>query len=206
MRVDIIIPTLDPDSEMLAGCLAAIGGEADVHVEHDRDRTGFAATCNRAAAATDGDVLVFLNDDTLPQPGWLRPLQTAVRDDRIVGSLLAYPDGRIQHSGVFFRRRGGLLEAFNRRSIAEPGEVPAVTGACLAVTRKRWVELDGFDGSFVNGYEDVDLCLRHRRMGGHVWLAAESVVAHLESQSPGRFAHAQHNIALLNQRWGDLPI
>lgn len=206
MTVTVIIPTLDPDSPMLAHCIANVGDGAQVHVEHDQDRTGFAATCNRGVAATDGDLIVLLNDDTVPQPGWLYPLQTAARDDRMVGSLLAYPDGRIQHSGVFFRRRAGVLEAFNRRTSAQSSEVPAVTAACVAITRKRWVELDGLDESYVNGYEDVDLCLRHRADGGHVWFAAESVVAHLESQSPGRFDHAAKNIALLQQRWGDLPI
>ncbi len=206
MTVTVIIPTLDPDSQLLAQCLTNIGDGVEVHVEHDKDRTGFAATCNRGVAATDGELIVLLNDDTVPQPGWLHPLQTTARDDRMVGGLLAYPDGRIQHSGVFFRRRGGVLEAYNRRAVAQSGEVPAVTAACVAITRKRWDELDGFDESYVNGYEDVDLCLRHREAGGHVWFAAESVVAHLESQSPGRFAHAAQNIALLQERWGDLPI
>lgn len=206
MNVDIIIPTLDPDSDLLAQCLANIGDGATVHVEHDKDRTGFAATCNRGAAATTGDLIVFLNDDTVPQQGWLTPLIEAARDDRITGSLLYYPDGTVQHSGVFLRRRDKILEAYNRRTPAPSADVPAVTGACLAITRSRWVLLGGFDEAYTNGYEDVDLCLRHREAGGHVWYSAESVVVHLESKSPGRFAHAQQNVALLQQRWGHLPI
>ena len=151
-------------------------------------------------------MLVFLNDDTIPQPGWLDAIEAAVTDDRIVGGLMVYPDGNIQHSGVFFRRRNGTLEAYNRQTTAPSGEVPAVTGACLAITRKRWDDLGGFDGGYLNGYEDVDICLRHREAGGHVWYAAECVVVHLESQSPGRFTHAQQNVARLQARWGQLPI
>lgn len=206
MTVSIIIPTLNPDTSMLSDCIRAIGDGPEVIIEPDRDRTGFAATCNRGAKAATGDVLVFLNDDTIPQPGWLEPLNAAVRDDTIAGSLLVYPDGSIQHSGIFLRRRGLLLEAYNRRASAPSGEVPAVTGACLAVTRTTWDALGGFCEDYRNGYEDVDLCLRHRKAGDRVWFSAESVVMHLESQSPGRFDHAPENIALLQERWGNLSI
>jgi GT2 family glycosyltransferase len=206
MSATVIIPTLDPDSDMVARCLEAIGPDVDVEVIHDTNRDGFVATCTRGADQATGDVLVFLNDDTIPQPGWLDAIEAAVTDDRIVGGLMVYPDGNIQHSGVFFRRRNGTLEAYNRQTTAPSGEVPAITGACLAITRKRWDDLGGFDAGYLNGYEDVDLCLRHREAGGHVWYAAQCVVVHLESQSPGRFTHAQQNVALLQQRWGHLPI
>jgi len=208
----IIIPTLDGCSEMAQACLRALDDtavDAKVWVEHDIDGNGFGFTCNEAARQwTDADVLVFLNDDTIPQPGWLDPLLAVVDDDTIAGSLLLYPDGRVQHSGVFLRRRQGLLEAYNRTRPAPSGEVPAVTGACLAVTRNTWEALGGFDEGYRNGYEDVDLCLRHRQAGGTVRYVAESVVVHLESQSDPalRFGHARQNIDLLQQRWGDLPI
>jgi GT2 family glycosyltransferase len=204
VNVSIVIPTLDPESPLIKQCLRHIGDGPEVIVQHDVDRDGFAVTCNRGAAKATGDLLVFLNDDTVPQPGWLEPLISATRDDRLVGSLLVYPDGTVAHSGVFLRRRGPLIEAYNRRTPAPSAEVPAVTGACLAVTRKAWDALDGFDEGYRNGYEDVDLCLRHRKAGGHVWYSAESVVVHVESQSPGRFDHVDHNVRLLNERWGDL--
>lgn len=209
MNVAVVIPTLDPDSAMVAQAVRAVEDTcgAEVIVEHDRERAGFAETCNAGACRTTADVLVFLNDDTVVQPGWLRPLSDAVcgpESDVIAGARLVYPDGRIQHSGVFLRRDGlGRLEAYNRQSDAPSGEVPAVTGACLAVGRAAWDRLGGFDEGFVNGYEDVDLCLRLRESGGTVRYVAESTVAHLESRSPGRFDHALENIGLLQQRWGE---
>lgn len=202
MTVSVIIPTLDPDAPLTKQCLRHIGDGPEVIVAHDTNRTGFAATCNRGATQATGDVLVFLNDDTIPQPGWLDPLAAAVRDDTIAGNLLLYPDGNVQHSGVFLRRRGPYLEAYNRRTAAPANEVPAVTGACLAIAHTTWDRLDGFDEGYRNGYEDVDLCLRHRQTGGRVWYAPDSVVVHVESQSPGRFDHVDHNVRLLNERWG----
>ena len=211
MTTAVIIPTLDPESEM---CVAAVDAVAEsapdvfVIVEHDRERAGFAQTCNAGAARTTADVLVFLNDDTVVLPGWLDPLVEAVGGPEsgvIAGSRLLYPDGQIQHTGVFLRRDSlGRLEAYNRRSDRPSGEVPAVTGACLAIDRESWDRLAGFDEAFVNGYEDVDLCLRHRAAGGTVRYCAESTVIHFESRSPGRFDHAPQNLDLLQQRWSDL--
>lgn len=210
MTVAVIIPTLDPESEMCVAAVDAVTATAlDVFVivEHDRERAGFAETCNAGAARTTADILVFLNDDTVVQTGWLEALTQPLSGPEgvaIAGAALFYPDGQIQHTGVFLRRDpAGRLEAYNRRSQAKAGPVPAVTGACLAIRRDVWDELGGFDESYVNGYEDVDLCLRAREAGHEVVLTAAQVV-HLESRSPGRFDHAQQNIDLLQQRWGDL--
>lgn len=168
---------------------------------------GFARACNQGAKAATGDLLVFLNNDTVCLPGWLDNMVARWSgDDVVVGAHLLYPDGATQHSGVFFRRNGSDLEAFNRTTPAPSGEVPAVTGACLLVSRERFDELGGFDETYRNAYEDVDLMLTHRQAGGRVWFESTARVIHLESRTPGRFAHAQHAITLLQQRWGDLPI
>lgn len=213
MTVAVVIPTLDPESEMCVAAVDAVTATAPdvfVIVEHDQLRAGFAETCNAGAARTTADILVFLNDDTVVQTGWLDALTQPLcgtESGVIAGSRLLYPDGQIQHTGVFLRRDSlGRLEAYNRRTDRPSAEVPAVTGACLAVDRESWDRLAGFDEAFVNGYEDVDLCLRHREAGGTVVYCAESSVIHFESRSPGRFDHAPDNIALLQERWGDLPI
>jgi GT2 family glycosyltransferase len=203
----VIIPTLDPDSEMCRAAVQAVEettSGVEIIVEHDTDRAGFAATCNAAANRTTADTLVFLNDDTLVQPGWLMGL-APFADLGPVGAHLIYPDGTTQHAGVHLRRRS-VLEAYNWTGPAESSEVPAVTGACLAISREWWDRLEGFDEAFVNGYEDVDLCLRAWEAGGTCWYIADALVVHFESQSAGRFDHAQDNVALLQERWGHLDI
>lgn len=213
MTVAVVIPTLDPESEMCVAAVDAVTAtapDAFVIVEHDQLRAGFAETCNAGAARTTADPLVFLNDDTVVQTGWLEALVRPLygpESAAIAGSALFYPDGQIQHSGVFMRRDvHGRLEAYNRRTPSPSGPVPAVTGACLAIRRDVWDDLGGFDEEYVNGYEDVDLCLRARQDGHEIRFVAESQVVHFESRSPGRFDHAPQNIALLQERWGDLPV
>ena len=213
MTVAVVIPTLDPESEMCVAAVDAVTATAPdvfVIVEHDQLRAGFAETCNAGAARTTADLLVFLNDDTVVQTGGLDALTQPLYGPEsvaIAGAALFYPDGQIQHSGVFLRRDpAGRLEAYNRRTASPSGPVPAVTGACLAIRRDVWDDLGGFDESYRNGYEDVDLCLRARQDGHEVALVAESQVVHFESRSEGRFDHVADNIALLQERWGSLPV
>ena len=225
--VTIVIPTYNRDA-LLNQTLSAVQDTApevevivvdngstdetfDVCEKHGVDiivndtNLGFAVACNQGARAATTDRVLFLNNDTVPQPGWL----TAMNRHRpcIVGAALYYPDGRPQHTGVFLRHDPqGRIEAYNRTLPAPSALVPAVTGAALLIDRTLFDQLDGFDEGFVNGYEDVDLCLRARQRGVDVAFAADATVVHLESQTEGRFAHAADNIARLNDRWGDLEI
>lgn len=201
------VRTTAPHAEIIVvdnGSEPAIDGAA---VRNDTNE-GFARASNQGAKAATGDLLVFLNNDTICHSGWLDHMVSRWSgDDVVVGAHLTYPDGGTQHSGVFFRRdAAGRLEAFNRSAPAESGEVPAVTGACLLISAERFHDLGGFDESYRNAYEDVDLLLSHRQAGGRVWFESDAHVTHLESRTPGRFTHAAHNIALLQERWGDLPI
>lgn len=183
-------------------------------VVRNRVNRGFAVGCNQGAAVSQGDVLVFLNNDTEPCDGWLdallEPFESTWVD--IVGPKLVYPDGRIQHAGVtVYRNAAGLIEAANiGRGEVDGGQydektkVDAVTGACLAIRRWTFEALGGFDTAFLNGYEDVDLCLRARLDNAGVLYQPDSVVMHHESASgPERFKHVQHNVDLLQQRWGE---
>ena len=68
-------------------------------------------------------------------------------------------------------------------------------------------ELHGFDPVFVNGCEDVDLCLRAtERFGGHFAVEPDSVVEHRESKTPGRMRRIRENRRILLERWaGRIP-
>lgn len=176
---------------------------------------GFARACNQGACAATGRHLLFLNNDTEVQPGWLEPMIRLLEGDpRIaaVGSKLLYPDGTIQHAGVAlgelpgrdpllavhtYHRAPADLPAANERRIYQ-----ALTAACLLVRRADFEAVLGFDEEFWNGYEDVDLCLRLQDRGGLMVYEPASVVVHHESQSgPARFEKAPENIQRLHRRW-----
>lgn len=198
--ISVVIPTLNR-SDLLARCLEALADE-DVCVVGEG--LSFAEHCNLGAARTNGDLIVFLNDDTVPHPGWLEALTRAFKDERVgmTGAKLLYPDGSIQHSGVYLDRPGGVLTAHNRTTDAPSRFVQAVTGACMCVRRTAFEDLGGFDAGFVNGYEDVDLCLRFGEAGWRIWYERDAVVTHHESASgPARWTHVRENVARLQEKW-----
>lgn len=177
--------------------------DCDVMVRFDSNR-GFARGCNAGAAVASGDVLVFLNNDTLPHPRWLTRLAGWAQEGHIVGPKLVYPDGSIQCAGVGIGVIDGVVTAWNVTDDVRGGFVPALTGACIAMRTDIFDALEGFDPEFHNGYEDVDLCLRAREQGIRCRYEPASVVTHLESQSgPERWTHVQDNIRLLHDRWVD---
>jgi GT2 family glycosyltransferase len=210
--VECEIVVVDDASTDITPELLARYGDQIVSVRHAQNR-GFATTCNDGAAAASGEYLVFLNNDTLPRPGWLDALVAYAQAQpaaAVVGSKLLYPDGTIQHAGVVICRSDRHPRHVYRGFPAEhpavnrSGKLQIVTAASMLVKRDTFQEAGGFDASFINGYEDVDLCLRLGEMGHEVHYCAESVVVHFESASrAGRADEALHNNRLYDQRWRD---
>ena len=156
---------------------------------------GFVASCNRGARAATGDILIFLNDDTIPQTGWLRALLRTFRehpDAGAVGGKLLYPDGRLQEAGSTVFSDGSAAN-FGRddRVIESPlynylREVDYCSGALLATPRALFSEIGGFDKRYAPGYyEDTDYCFEVRKHGYRVLYQPESVVVHTEGGTGG---------------------
>ena len=184
-----IVVVDDGSGDGTQACLAEFEGRIRV-VTHARNR-GFSTSCNDGAAVASGEHLVFLNNDTIPLDGWLDALiRYASKDEKIgiVGSKLLYPDGTIQHAGIAFDQDRQPRHIY----VGFPGDHPAVnksramqmvTGGCFLISRKLFDRTGGFDTTFVNGFEDVDLCMKVRELGFEVHYCHESVLYHLESVS-----------------------
>ena len=175
-------------------------------VLNDRN-LGYAATNNRAAASATGDFLVLLNNDLVLTPRWLEPMLAAhaTLGSRagIIGNVQrSVATGAIDHTGIVIDEKGKPVHDRHLPRFAHPLKiVPAVTGACLLIKRDPWQSLGGFDTAFVNGGEDVDLCLRLRRRGLTVAVAQHSLILHHVSASAGRKARDEQNSRLLALRW-----
>ena len=200
---------VDNDStDGTAEFLASLSG--DVRVIRNQENKGFAVACNQGAKAASGEFLLFLNNDTIPTEGWLNALVDEVErhsDVAVVGSKLLYEDGTIQHAGVAFSRTMfGPYHIYQRLPADSPlvnrrREFQCVTAACMLVRREVFEQAGQFDEGFKNGFEDVDLCLKIREQGWRIIYRPDSVVYHLESQTPGRKAHELDNARRLRERW-----
>ncbi len=77
-----------------------------------------------------------------------------------------------------------------------------MTGACLLIERTLFDECGGFDEAYVNGYEDVDLCLEVRERGRKVVCCTSAFIYHYGQISEGRTADDDRNAALLRAASG----
>ncbi|MDB6114773.1 MAG: hypothetical protein JWQ62_1718 [Lacunisphaera sp.] len=168
---------------------------------------GFAATCNRGAATAAGKLLFFLNNDLVLGRRWLEPMLAAFArfpDAGLVGNVQRNAaTGALDHAGIFFNHKGKPAHDVSPPGLARWRQVAALTGACFGIRREVWEELGGFDEGFVNGSEDIDLCLRARRAGFRNLIALRSVVRHHISASAGRKLRDEQNTFRLVARWQD---
>jgi GT2 family glycosyltransferase len=172
---------------------------------------GFGRACNRAARLARGEFVVFLNNDTVAQPGWLEALIAAADDASVgaVGSRLLYPDGTIQHAGIHFHD-GRPEHVFRRKAADFPAamtqrDYPAVTGACILFRRDLLEKIGGFSEEYTMYVEDVDLCLSVWDAGFRVVYEPASLLFHLESASvvdlAGRDELVRAGWAIMRARW-----
>lgn len=188
------------------------------------ENAGYASASNAGAAAACACAkhLLMLNSDVIPAaPGWLRAMLNPMRRDPgilAVGPKLLFEDGSVQHAGLFFARHGAEGDWLNghygkgmprgHRDVLRARSVPGVTGAALLVRRDAFAQVGGFCTDYVIGdYEDSDLCLRLRALGGDIRYVPTAELYHFERQSiAGHAGYAQtlacaHNRRLHHRRW-----
>ncbi|HEY6326383.1 MAG TPA: glycosyltransferase family 2 protein, partial [Candidatus Cybelea sp.] len=177
------------------------------YVRHKENRN-FAGACNAGARAAQAPVTLLLNNDAYPLGDALTPLLAAFERDEvaIAGGALFFEDGATQAAGLvllrnahwhyYYRNLPASLDA-----VRTPRDALAVSGAAMAVRTEWFVSAGGFDESFVNGFEDVDLCLRAREQGRTIAYVADARFAHYEAASAGRFAREAENELRFYARW-----
>lgn len=151
---------------------------------------GFSRAVNRGIRAADpeADHVILVNDDvwfSMPAGKILALALERYPDSGIVGGLLLYPDGRIQHAGMEgvlesrLRGKEVCLEAFEER------EVRGVSGAFMGLSRRFLEQCGGFDERYTMAWEDLDLCLTARVLGWKVRYCGGAWAFHEEGGTRG---------------------
>jgi GT2 family glycosyltransferase/SAM-dependent methyltransferase len=191
-----IIVVDDASTDETPSMLKRLARDDDrIRVLSNSDNCGFIKSCNAGAASASGDVLVFLNNDTLPMDGWLTPLLRVLEEQPDAGAVtgkLIYPDRTLQEAGgVVFSDGSACNFGKGDRAASAPlynylREVDYGSGALLATPRAIFNEVGGFDLRFEPAYyEDVDYCFTLRARGYRVYYQPESVVVHFEGATSG---------------------
>lgn len=136
---------------------------------------GFAAAANAGARAATGDLLLFLNPDAVPAPGFVEAIR-APRGDWTAWMGLVKAGDAINTSGGVMHFTG--IAWAGQAPARGPGAVTFLSGACLAVPRATFLAAGGFAERYFMYQEDVDLSLRLRLAGGRLGIEPAAVVDH----------------------------
>lgn len=179
-----------PSADGLAD--AAAFSSPSVRLVTSAANLGFGGGCNRGAAETSGEFLVFLNDDVEVLPGWLEALvETADLhpDVGALGSLILSPDGTVLEAGSIVWRDGSTVSVGRGASVEDnpynfQRSVDYCSACSMLVRRQQWEAVGGFDRRYFPAYyEDVDLCFELARAGFRTLFEPRSRVIHRESAS-----------------------
>lgn len=210
------------DPEALA-YFAELAKEPNFMLVRDDSPFCYSAINNQAAAKAHGEILCFLNNDIeVINPDWLNELVSHACRPGVgaVGARLLYPTGMLQHAGIVLGIGGWAGHAHKGFSSLAHGHVgratlissfSAVTGACLAVQRKHFEAVGGFDDVNLRvACNDVDLCLKFTELGLHNIYTPFASLYHHESatrgyeDTPEKKARFQKEVDYMWQRWPDL--
>ena len=191
--IPALLPELDDGDELIVVDNASSDGAPEaVEAVAPRARlirsgrnAGFAAACNEGAAPAQGDLLVILNPDAAPLPGFGEAIRRPWVQERGWAAWQAmvadHGATEINSAGNPVHFTGLVWAGGHGRPIAEAppaGEVTALSGACLAIPRATWEREGGFPAAFFLYHEDVDLSLRLRLAGEAIGIEPSAVVDH----------------------------
>lgn len=166
---------------------------------------------NLGAANTQGDILLFLNDDTEVLSGdWLAWMAGYAQLPHVgaVGAKLLYPaDRTVQHAGVVnlaegpghaFLRAPSRAPCYFARNLLEYDWL-AVTGACLMVERSKFDLVHGFDEELPVAYNDVAFCFSLAEQGLYQVACPGIELLHYESLTRGSDTADSQKLARLER-------
>jgi N-acetylglucosaminyl-diphospho-decaprenol L-rhamnosyltransferase len=189
-----LLEQLSPADELVVVDNGSSDGSADAVARlapgalliRNPDNAGFAAACNTGVEAAAGDLVVLLNPDAVPAPGFCEAIRRPLADERGWAAwmgLVTMDGGRLVNSaGGVVHFTGIAWAGAAGRLLSEAGErareVAFASGACLAVRRDTWLAAGGFPPEFFMYCEDVDLSLRLRLAGGRLGCEPAARVDH----------------------------
>jgi len=168
----------------------------DVTLVANSENLGFGAAVNQGLQRCSGDMILLLNPDARLQ------CSLAMLSERLARLPLAAGIGfrQVDESGFFqlsfgpppwlfaelvrnlvqrrLDRRNAWVAARLDRIFCRPMRVPWVSASCLLLRSRPLRDIGGFDERFFLYFEDIDLCLRLRQLGGEIWYDPTLTIVH----------------------------
>lgn len=184
------------------------------------------ANVNSAVQIANGEYILLVDSNIEPTFGWLNQMvQTAMKSEDMgaIGAKLVYPycsnseynknnSFKIRNVGIGFKEdndglfipycRGKGLEPFDNKFMSKNFNVAAIS-SILLVQKNKFLLVEGLDEKYLNGYEDVDLCLKLQQKGYKNFCSTNALIFHHESWLPSAdlIKRNKESKELFNQKW-----
>lgn len=195
---EIIIIDNNSQYEATHNYYRTIENNSNLKIIYNHESFNYSRLNNLAVQESNGSLLLFLNNDiAIIEKEWLDVMVTLIQKENvgIVGNKLLYSNEHIQHAGVTLGIYEVAAHSFRHLQKDDVGyfgfpvlerNVSAVTGACLLTKREVFEKVEGFDEENLRvSYNDVDYCLKVRKLGMQILYTPYSKLYHLESISRG---------------------
>ncbi len=197
---EIIVLDNNSVEEETAAYLQEIDGKNNVRVIPAKMEFNWSKINNYGAKYATGDILIFMNNDMeIISPDWIEQLvQYASQPEvGVVGPMLLYDDNTIQHAGVvigmntwadhIYKACNAEMDSSNFVLPSITRNVMAVTGACLAIEKKKFEEIKGFSEKFIICGSDIEIGIRAYEKGLYNVYNPNVKIYHYESKSRDSF-------------------
>ncbi len=196
--------------------------DSRVRVIYWKEEYNYSKINNFGVSEAKGEYILLLNNDTeVISPDFMEEmLGYCMRGDvGVCGARLFYFDDTIQHAGVVIGLGGICGEGFQRfpkenggyqDRIFCPQDYSAVTAACLMTKKSVFEQVGGLDAKLQVAYNDIDYCLKVRRIGKLVVYNPFAMLHHYEYKSRGtentaqKLARYNREVELFTSRWADI--
>ena len=182
---EVVIATKRAD-EASRAYIGKFDNEINIRLVETADNESISEIYNEAVEETEGDYLLFMDNNLKITDGWLDELlKTAFLSEHIgaVGARLIYPkipenyegkdtSWKVMHAGVSFKdktvNKNYFIQPIDRTirvSDEKNYKCAAVSGKLMLVSRKAFESVEGFDTKYLDSYWDIDFCLKLSKNG-----------------------------------------
>ncbi len=168
----------------------------------NKENLGFGKANNTGTKTANGEILFFLNNDTIIKSDFVRHIEYYFQNDPsigIIGPKLLNGDFSLQlshdnlpsfvnefvtkfSSKLFYQNFDPIVKIKSKKYSVRKN-VGFVTGAALFIRKNLFIDLGGFDEQMFMYFEDADLCMRVKDSGYKILFIPEVEIIHLRGAS-----------------------
>ncbi|MDB9853979.1 glycosyltransferase family 2 protein [Candidatus Marinimicrobia bacterium] len=180
----------------------------DIYLIENSKNFGYAGGCNIGAKAASGEYLIFLNNDTVQNPDWIKFLVDRLDNNKKIAAaqpkiLNYYKKDVFDYAGgsggymdifcyPFARGRLFLEQEIDKNQYSNAQQCFWASGTALIVRKKIFLESGAFEEIFFSHMEEIDLCWRLQAMGHEIWVEPRSLVYHKNAVSLPMNSHKKY--------------